>query len=106
MAEPAAVERAPTWVLRLFIAGTTGHSTTAIRNLRLVCEQHLAGRYELEIIDVYEQPERTRDAQVLAVPTLIRELPPPVRRLVGDLSETDRVLVGLGLPQPGADGGG
>jgi circadian clock protein KaiB len=73
----------------------------AIANLRAICDEHLAGRYELEIIDIYKNPELTRDEQVVAAPTLVKSLPPPLRRIVGDLSDSERVLVGLDLrPRP------
>ena len=85
------------YVLRLFVAGAGFRSSTAIRNLRAVCDEHLSGRYELEVIDVYQQPEKTRDAQVVAVPTLIRDLPEPVRMLVGDMTETVKVVLGLDI---------
>ena len=85
------------YVLRLYVVGATPGSQRAISNLRAICEAELAGRYELEVIDVYQQPVLGADQQVVAVPTLIKELPPPVRRLVGDLSDRERVLLGLDL---------
>lgn len=85
------------YVLRLYLAGMSPRSRAAIDNLRAICEQHLAGRYELDIVDVYQQPEQAGAAQLVAAPTLIKELPLPVRRLLGDLSNTDKVLVGLDL---------
>jgi circadian clock protein KaiB len=87
----------PVYVLRLFLAGASARSSRALRNLRAVCDEHLPGRYELEVIDVYQEPERTRLAQVVAVPTLIKELPEPVRRLVGDMSRVEQVLIGLDI---------
>ncbi len=95
----AAIARADTsrYVLRLFVAGTTPGSVQAVENLREICDAHLAGRYELEVIDVYQQPELARDEQVLAVPTLLKKLPPPIRRILGDLSDRERVLIGLDL---------
>ncbi len=83
--------------LRLFISGSTPRSTRAIENLRRICEEHLEGAYDLEIIDVYENPEATRDLQVIATPTLIKLLPEPSRRTIGDMSDRDRVLAGLSL---------
>ena len=84
-----------TYILRLYVAGTTPRSMRAILDARAFCESHLANRYELEVIDIYQQPAQARDEQIIAVPTLVRSLPPPLRRLVGDLSDVDRVLTGL-----------
>ncbi len=94
-----AVERAnqEQYVLRLYIAGTTPASSRSVENLRAICEEHLQGRYELVVIDVFQQPELAKDQQIIAVPTLIKQLPAPLRRLVGDLSNEHRVLVGLNL---------
>jgi circadian clock protein KaiB len=83
--------------LRLYIAGVTARSTSAITNLKAICEEHLKGRYELDVVDIYQQPSLARRAQIVAAPTLIRRLPPPLRRIVGDMSHKDRVLVGLDL---------
>jgi circadian clock protein KaiB len=85
------------YVLRLYVVGATPGSQRAISNLREICETELAGRYELEVIDIYQQPTLGADRQIVAVPTLIKELPAPVRRLVGDMSDRDRVLLGLDL---------
>jgi circadian clock protein KaiB len=85
------------FVLRLYVTGTTARSTRAIANLREICEQHLPDRYELDVVDVYQQPELAARDQLVAVPTLIRRLPLPWRRLVGDLSDRQRVLAGLDL---------
>jgi circadian clock protein KaiB len=85
------------YALRLYVTGLTPRSSRAIASLRALCEEHLAGRYDLEIIDLYQQPERARQAQVFAAPTLVKELPLPVRRLIGDLSDAQRVLAGLDL---------
>lgn len=94
-----------TYVLRLYVAGGTPLSLRALANLKAVCEEHLAGRYRLEVIDVYREPARAREDQILAVPTLIKALPGPLRRLIGDLSDTARVLHGLNLqPGPAAHG--
>ena len=85
------------YVLRLYVVGATAGSQRAISNLREICESELAGRYELEVIDIYQQPVLGADQQIVALPTLIKELPLPVQRLVGDLSDRDRVLLGLDL---------
>ena len=85
------------YVLRLYIAGNTGKSSRAIETIREVCEHQLKDRYSLEVIDIYQQPDRARDDQVIVVPTLIKFLPPPLRRIIGDLSSTGRILVGLNL---------
>jgi circadian clock protein KaiB len=82
-------------VLRLYVAGTSERSARAIRNAKQLCDEHLAGRYELEVIDIFQQVERAKEDQVLAVPTLIKKLPVPLKRFIGDLSDRDVVLVGL-----------
>lgn len=87
--------------LRLYVAGMTPTSQAAVANLREVCETELAGRYELEVIDVYQQPTLAEGEQIVAAPTLVKLLPPPVRRLVGDMSDRERVLVGLDLIELG-----
>lgn len=89
------------YVLRLYVAGGTPQSLRALINLKAVCAAYLKGRYQLEVIDVYQEPERARDEQILAVPTLIRASPGPLRRLIGDLSDTARVLRGLNLQPAG-----
>jgi circadian clock protein KaiB len=86
-----------TYVLRLYVSGQTTRSVHAIENLKRLCEEYLKDRCEIEIIDVYQQPERLKKDQVIGVPTLIKELPLPVRKVIGDLSDTERVLVGLAL---------
>jgi circadian clock protein KaiB len=83
--------------LRLYIAGQTSRSLAALANLKRICEEHLQGRYRLEVIDLLEHPQLARGDQILALPTLVRKLPEPIRKLVGDLSDTERVLVGLDL---------
>jgi len=83
--------------LRLFITGSTPHSTRAIENMRKICEENLAGRYDLEIVDVYENPDATRELQIIATPTLVKLLPEPLRRIIGDLSNRERVLAGLDI---------
>jgi circadian clock protein KaiB len=85
------------YVLRLFVAGINPKSKNAIENLREVCEENLEGEYELEIIDIYQQPIFAKEGQIVAAPTLIKELPPPVRRFVGDLSDKKKLLLGLDL---------
>jgi circadian clock protein KaiB len=86
-----------TWVLRLYVAGQTLKTATALRNLKLICEEQLKGKYRIEVIDLMRKPQLARDNQILAVPTLVRRLPLPVRRIIGDLSNAERVLVGLDL---------
>ena len=85
------------YILSLYVTGITARSTHAIDTLRAICEEHLNGRYELEVIDIYQHPEVTRREQIIAAPTLIKRLPEPLRRIVGDMSQRERVLVGLGL---------
>ena len=83
--------------LRLYVAGMTPQSTRAIANIKQICEEHLKGHYSLEVIDIYQQPVLAAGEQIIAAPTLIKKLPLPLRRLIGDLSNTERVLVGLDL---------
>lgn len=83
--------------LRLYVSGSSSKSAVAIENIKRICEQHLKDRYDLEVIDIYQQPDLARDEQIVAVPTLIRWLPPPPRRLIGDLSNLRKVLSGLDL---------
>lgn len=85
------------WKLRLYVAGQTPKSLTAFANLRSICEEHLAGRYNIEVIDLMERPELADDDQIVAIPTLVRRLPPPIRKIIGDLSNNERVLVGLDI---------
>jgi circadian clock protein KaiB len=87
----------PQYELRLYVAGQTPKSLAAISNLREICETHLAGRYSVRVIDLLVDPKLARGDQIIAVPTLVRRLPPPVMRIIGDLSKTDRVLVGLDI---------
>jgi circadian clock protein KaiB len=87
------------WELRLYTAGQTPKSLAAIKNLKKVCEEHLAGRYEIEIVDLLKNPRLAKDDQIVAIPTLVRKLPDPVRKIIGDLSDTERALVGLQLKQ-------
>ena len=85
------------WDLRLYVAGTTPRSQEAVRTISQICDEHLAGRCDLEIIDIYQQPTLAKGDQILAIPTLVRKLPEPVKKIIGDLSNTERVLVGLDL---------
>ncbi len=85
------------WQLRLYVAGQTPKSLTAFANLKKICDNHISGRYRIEVIDLMEQPELARGDQILALPTLVRRLPHPMRKIIGDLSDTERVLVGLDL---------
>ena len=90
-------ESARLWQLRLYVAGKTPRSVAAFSNLKRICESHLSGRYAIEVIDLVKQPQLSRGDQILAIPTLVRKLPQPVRKIIGDLSDTERVLVGLDL---------
>ncbi len=83
--------------LRLYVAGQTARSVAALANLRKICKEHLAGRYRIQVIDLLERPQLARGDQILALPTLVRRLPEPIRKLVGDLSDTERALIGLDL---------
>lgn len=85
------------YVLRLYVTGKTPNSLRAITNLKELCDQYLPSRYDLQVIDIYQQPELAEEDQILATPTLVKELPPPLRRLIGDLSDRERVLVKLDL---------
>ncbi|MFA5073060.1 MAG: circadian clock KaiB family protein [Nitrospirota bacterium] len=85
------------YILRLYIAGMTPRSTKAIENIRAICEEHLKGRYELDVVDIYQQPVLREGKQIIAAPTLIKKLPEPLRRFIGDMSDTERILVGLDL---------
>lgn len=96
-ADGAAEGRSATFVLRLYVTGTTAKSVRAVENIRSLCEEHLAGKYDLEVVDLYQQPELAAREQLVAAPTLIRKLPLPLRRLVGDLSDRERVLAGLNV---------
>src|SRR5512135_1993573 len=85
------------YVLRLYVAGLTPRSQTAIKNIKRICEEHLSGRYDLEVIDVYQQPVLAKGEQIIAAPTLIKKLPLPLRKFIGDLSDSERILLGLDL---------
>jgi circadian clock protein KaiB len=90
-------DQTESWNMRLYIAGQTPKSLRALANLKQICEEHLAGKYHIEIIDLLENPQLASPDQILAVPTLIRKLPEPMRKIIGDLSNAERVLVGLDL---------
>jgi circadian clock protein KaiB len=95
------------YVIKLYVTGQTPRAQTAIDNLRRLCEQELGGRYDLVVIDVLERPQLAEDEKILATPTVVKELPVPIRRIIGDLSDGERVLLGLDLrPAPGPDGRG
>lgn len=98
-AKPAKKKDAP-YMLRLYVAGQTPRCVTAFANLKRICEEHLAGQYQIQVIDLLENPQLARGDQILAIPTLVRKLPEPVRKIIGDLSNTERVLVGLDLVYP------
>jgi circadian clock protein KaiB len=85
------------WALRLYVAGQTPKSLTAFANLKCICEEHLAGKYTIEVIDLMVNPKLASGDQIIAIPTLVRKLPEPIRKIIGDLSNTERVLVGLDL---------
>ena len=87
----------PRYVLRLYVTGMTPRSTRAIASVKEICEEHLKGRYDLQVIDIYQQPVLAEGDQIIAVPTLIKKLPAPLRRIIGDLSDRERVLIGLDL---------
>ena len=95
--QPGSNSRQAKYVLRLYVSGTTLKSALAVENIKRICEQHLKNRYDLEVIDIYQQPNLARDEQIVAVPTLIKRDPPPLRRLIGDLSNLKKVLSGLDL---------
>ncbi|HEY9207012.1 MAG TPA: circadian clock KaiB family protein [Candidatus Methanoperedens sp.] len=87
------------YVLRLYVTGMTPKSTQAVLNIKKICEENLKGRYELEVIDIYQQPVLAKDEQIIAAPTLVKKLPLPLRRLIGDMSDKERILLGLDLKQ-------
>lgn len=95
--EPAAAKPPRTWQLRLYVAGQTPNSLKAFANLKAICEEHLKGQYEIEVIDLQQNPKLAAGDQILAIPTLVRKLPPPLRKIIGNLSDAERVLVGLDL---------
>jgi circadian clock protein KaiB len=85
------------YLLRLYVSGMTPNSIRAIENIRKICAEHLEGRYQLEIIDIYQQPIFAKEGQIVAAPTLVKELPPPLRKFIGDMSQTEKILLGLDL---------
>jgi circadian clock protein KaiB len=85
------------YILKLYVAGLSPKSAAAIANINKICEENLQGRYQLDVIDLYQQPQLAEGEQIIAIPTLIKKLPPPLRRIIGDLSNTERVLVGLDI---------
>ncbi|HTG35794.1 MAG TPA: circadian clock KaiB family protein [Thermoanaerobaculia bacterium] len=89
------------WNLRLYVAGQTPKSIVALANLKRICDEHMNGQYKIEIIDLMENPQLAQRDQIVAIPTLVRELPSPLKRIIGDLSNTDRVLVGLDVVPQG-----
>ena len=93
----AAALPADRYVLRLYVTGMTSRSARAVKNLQAICDEYLAGRYDLEVIDIYQQPVLIRGEQIIAAPTLIKKLPLPMRRIIGDMSNRDSVLLGLDL---------
>jgi len=90
-------EKSSLWELRLYVAGHTPKSITAFNNLKKICEEHMPGKYHIEVIDLVRNPQLAKGDQILAIPTLVRKLPPPLKKIIGDLSNTLRVLVGLDL---------
>jgi circadian clock protein KaiB len=94
----------PEWQLRLYVAGQTAKSVAALANLKRLCETHLAGRYDIEVIDLREHPQLAAGDQILALPTLVRRLPEPIKKIIGDLSNEERVLVGLDLRSASGNG--
>ncbi len=99
--EQALEARDQHYVLRLYLTGMTPRSARALTNLQAICGEYLEGRHELQVVDVYQEPERLSADQIVAVPTLVKLLPPPTRRIVGDMSDVGRVLAGLGVPDDG-----
>jgi circadian clock protein KaiB len=95
--QPSANSRPAKYVLRLYVSGSTLKSALAVENIKRICEQYLKSQYDLKVIDIYQQPNLAREEQIVAVPTLIKRLPPPLRRLVGDMSNLKKVLFGLDL---------
>ena len=95
--KPAKANPADVWILKLYVAGQTKKSITAFANLKKICDEHLAGKYSIEIVDLLKNPTLAQGDQILAIPTLVRQLPPPVKKLIGDLANTARVMVGLDI---------
>jgi circadian clock protein KaiB len=97
MAIPSSASEVANWDLRLYVAGQTPKSLAAFANLKRICEEHLGGQYRIEVVDLLENPHLAREDQILAIPTLVRKLPEPLRKIIGDLSNRERVLVGLDI---------
>lgn len=97
ISEPRSTGAPATWNLRLYVAGQTPKSVRAFENLKRLCEEHLPGQYSIEVIDLVVNPRLAKEDQILAIPTLVRKLPDPIRKIIGDLSDTERTLVGLQL---------
>src|SRR5678810_335645 len=95
--QPPEMDGDARWNLRLYVAGQTPRSLTAFKNLKDICEEYLKGQYHIEVVDLMENPTLARGDQILAIPTLVRKLPQPIRKIIGDLSNTERVLVGLDI---------
>jgi len=91
------------YILRLYVAGTTSRSIRAVANIKEICEKSLKNRYDLEVIDIYQQPVLIKGEQIIAAPTLVKKLPPPLRKFIGDMSDTERILVGLDLKNKNQD---
>jgi circadian clock protein KaiB len=95
-----ATSKSNTWDLRLYVAGKTARSVAALENLNRLCEEHLSGKYRIEVVDLLLHPKLAKGDQIVAIPTLVRKLPPPIRKVIGDLSNVERTLVGLQLRPP------
>lgn len=93
--QPYAVAATESWLFYLYVAGPTPRSVTALANLKAICDEHLAGKYQIEVVDLLQNPQLAHGDQILAIPTLVRKQPPPTRKIIGDLSNTERVLLGL-----------
>lgn len=96
-APPQSRDASTTWLLRLYVAGQTAKSIAAFTNLKKICETHLKGLYQIEVVDLLVNPQLAKGDQIIAVPTLVRQLPPPVKKIIGDLAKAERVLIGLDL---------
>ena len=94
---PRRTRKSREFLLRLYVAGQSARSTAALNNLQAICEEHLAGRYQIQLIDLLKHPQLARGDQIIAGPTLVRRLPPPMKKIIGDLSDQERVLIGLDL---------
>lgn len=97
-AKASAPRKRPSYLFRLYVTGQTPRSLNSVRNLKSILDEFLPGRFDLEVVDIYQRPERAREAQIIAAPTLVKSLPPPMRKLIGDLSNRSAVLLSLDLP--------